>query len=75
MESRLHHIAHLLQDRGDAQLLLEIHRAAGRLLAVAQGGVEDDDAVARSFVGAGARDGRGGVGGHRCHSSMSLLSR
>src|SRR5262249_34357541 len=38
---------HLLEHRGDAQLLLEVHRGARRLLAVAQGGVEDDDAVAR----------------------------
>jgi hypothetical protein len=38
--------AHLLQDLGDLQLFLEVHGAARRLLAVAQGGVEDEDALA-----------------------------
>src|SRR5262249_36647350 len=44
---------HLRQVRGDAELLFEVHGGAGRLLAVAQGGVEDDDAVlvGRPFVG------------------------
>ncbi len=37
--------AHRLQHARDLQLLLEIHRCARRLFAVAQGGVEDDDAV------------------------------
>ena len=37
--------AHLLQNAGDAQLLFQVHRGAGRLLAVAQGGIENDDAV------------------------------
>ena len=51
--------AHLLEHRGDAQLLLEVHRGAGRLLAVAQGGVEDDDSV--------------GVG-YGSHCSIPLMS-
>jgi len=37
--------AHRLELRGDLQLLLEVHRATGRLLAVAQGGVEDQDGI------------------------------
>ena len=37
--------AHLLEHGRDAQFLLEIHRAARRLFAVAQGGVEDDHAL------------------------------
>ena len=48
-EAGLDHVdAHLLQHLGDAQLLGHGHRAAGRLLAVAQGGVEDDDALGLS---------------------------
>jgi hypothetical protein len=47
--------AHLLEDVGDLQLLLQVHGAAGRLLAVAHGGVEDDDALARTRGIAGAR--------------------
>ena len=38
--------AHLVQQFGDFQLLLEGHRGAGALFAVAQGGVENNDAVA-----------------------------
>ena len=34
----------------DAQLLVLGHRGAGRLLAVAQGGVEDDQLVGRSWL-------------------------
>ena len=37
--------AHLVEQLGDLELLLVRHGGAGRLLAVAQGGVEDDDAV------------------------------
>ena len=37
--------AHLLEDLREFELLLERHRGAGRLLAVAHGGVENDDAV------------------------------
>ncbi len=36
---------HLLEDPGQLQLLVERHGGAGRLLAVAHGGVEDDDAI------------------------------
>ena len=37
--------AHLVEQLGDLELLLVGHGGAGALLAVAQGGVEDDDAV------------------------------
>ncbi len=37
--------AHVVQHLGDLELLLEGHGGAGALLAVAQGGVENDDAV------------------------------
>ena len=37
--------AHLVEQRGDFELLLVRHGRAGALLAVAQGGVENDDAV------------------------------
>ena len=37
--------AHVVEQFGDFELLLVRHGGAGRLLAVAQGGVEDDDAV------------------------------
>ena len=37
--------AHLVEELGDFELLLVGHRRARALLAVAQGGVEDDDAV------------------------------
>jgi hypothetical protein len=37
---------HLLEDLGEFQLLVVRHRGAGRLLAVAHGGVENDDVVA-----------------------------
>ena len=37
--------AQLVEELGDLELLLVGHGGAGRLLAVAQGGVEDDDAV------------------------------
>ena len=37
--------AHGVEHLGDLELLLVRHGGAGRLLAVAQGGVEDDDAV------------------------------
>jgi hypothetical protein len=39
--------AHLLQDLGQLELFLDGHGGAGRLLAVAHGGVEDDDVGAR----------------------------
>ena len=38
--------AHLIEQLGDLELLLEGHGGAGALLAVAQGSVEDHDAVA-----------------------------
>ena len=37
--------AHLIEQLGDFELFLMRHGGAGALLAVAQGGVEDDDAV------------------------------
>ncbi len=45
-EARLDDVdAHLVEHLGDLQLLVQRHRGAGRLLAVAQGRVEDQDAV------------------------------
>ena len=44
--------AHIVEQLGDFELLVEGHGGAGTLLAVAQGGVEDDDAV---LVGLGLR--------------------
>ena len=48
-ETGLDHVdAHGLQDLGDAELFVDGHRAARGLLAVAQGGVEDDDPLGLS---------------------------
>ncbi len=48
--------AHLVEEIGDLQLLLQGHGRARALLAVAQGGVEDEDAVlAGSACGGGHR--------------------
>ena len=44
--------AHLIEQLGDFELLLMRHGGAGALLAVAQGGVEDDDAVLLGLCGA-----------------------
>src|SRR5262245_53358946 len=45
-EARLDDVdAHLVEQLGDFELLLEGHGGAGALLAVAHGGVENDDAV------------------------------
>src|SRR5262249_56238532 len=45
-EGRLDDVdAHLVEQLGDFELLLEGHSGAGALLAVAQGGVENNDAV------------------------------
>ena len=44
--------AHRVEQLGDLELLLVRHGGAGALLAVAQGGVEDDDAV---LLGLGLR--------------------
>src|SRR5665213_1183189 len=51
---------HLLKNLGEFELLLQGHRGAGRLLAVAHGGVEDDHAVggARSAGMVGGSHGR-----------------
>ena len=54
--------AHGVEHLGDLELLLVRHGGAGRLLAVAQGGVEDDDAV---LLGLGWR-------GHGIRSFSSL---
>jgi hypothetical protein len=43
--------AHLVEQRGDLQLLVMAHGRAGRLLAIAQGGVEDQDSVVIGHVG------------------------
>jgi hypothetical protein len=37
--------AHLVEEGGDLELFLQGHGGAGRLFAVAQGGIEDQDAV------------------------------
>ena len=43
-ETGLDHVhAHLIENFSHTQLFLEIHRAAGRLFAVAQGRIKDDD--------------------------------
>ena len=45
-EARLDDVdAHLVEHGGRLKLVLEAHGGAGALLAVTQGGVEDDDAV------------------------------
>ena len=65
-EAGLEHIdAQLGQGFGHAQLLLEVHREAGRLLAVPQGGVEEDDAVVVQRAEAGMGDGHGLILGLR----------
>ena len=58
--------AQLFQHRGDAELLLQIHRAAGGLLPVAHGGVEDDDP---GPIGPGG----GACVGVRTHASNPLI--
>ncbi len=56
-EAGFHHIdAQGVQNVGDFEFFLERHRGAGALLAVAQGGVENDDAV---MVGGRMRFGHG----------------
>ncbi len=45
--------SHLVEQLGDFELLLMGHGGAGALLAVAQGGVEDDDAVLLGLRGRG----------------------
>ena len=49
----MHVDAQFGQRLGHADLLVEVHREAGRLLAVAQRGVEDDDAVVVQLAEAG----------------------
>ncbi len=62
-EAGLDHVdAHLLEQQRDLDLLVEIHRRAGRLLAVAQSRVKDDDAIA-GLAGGGGLSGRGGAHG------------
>jgi hypothetical protein len=53
--------AHLVEEVGDLELLLECHGGARALLAVAQGGIEYEDAV-----GVGALRRRFGLLGHCC---------
>ena len=58
-EARLDDVdAHLVEELGDLELLLEGHGGAGALLAVAQGGVEDQDAVLGGAVWAAVGHGR-----------------
>ena len=49
------------QRLGHADLLVEVHREAGRLLAIAQRGVEDDDAAVFQLAEAGMVDGHFGL--------------
>ena len=68
-EAGLDHVdAHGLEDLGDAELLVDGHRAAGRLLAVAQGGVEDDDALGLSGGACGYA-----IGSHRSDSMLLVM--
>src|SRR5437899_1319863 len=70
-EAGLDHVdAHLLEDLGELYLLFERHRGPGRLLAVAHGGVEDDDPVALGAGIGGFRLGYGG--GHGLVSSRKF---
>src|SRR5262249_45581092 len=63
---------HLLQEFGEFELLADGHPGAGRLLAVAHGGVEDQDAVlARVFVSCLGV----GHGNRVLRSSLRVLSR
>ena len=65
-EARLDDVdPHLVEEVGDLDLLLQRHGGAGALLAVAQRGVEDQDAV---LVGPGAR-----LNGHRSRSFSAPL--
>jgi len=61
--------AHLVQQRRDLQLLGMAHGGAGGLLAIAQGGVEDQHAV----VGGGRSSGLGHVGHRRSLSVCFCL--
>ncbi len=54
--------AHLIEQLGDFELLFMGHGGAGRLLAVAQGGVEDNDAVLFGL----------GLGAHRSKSFCGI---
>ena len=47
--------AHFLEDLGDAQLLVQVHGGARRLLAVAERGIEDDDPVGILAVAHGTK--------------------
>ena len=46
---------HLFQDLGQFELFIQAHGGTGRLLAVAHGGVKDDDIFARLSSGYGGR--------------------
>src|SRR3546814_4386429 len=46
-EAGLDHVhAHFVEEAGDLQLFFQVHGAAGRLLAIPERGIEDNDAVA-----------------------------
>ena len=62
-EARLQDVhAQALELAGQRQLLGQVHAAAGRLLAVAQGGVEDADGLAAHGVAPGVGSGSGPAG-------------
>ena len=70
-EPGLDHVdAHLLEHLGDAELFLQVHRGARRLLAVAQSGIEDDDPVG---IGNGSH--RVDPSGIRCHKPVNVRAR
>jgi hypothetical protein len=56
--------AHDIEQLGDLELLLMGHGGAGRLLAVPQGGVENDDAILLGWCW--RAHGKGPSGGSRC---------
>ena len=51
--------AQIDQRLGDLQLFVEVHAAAGRLLAVAERGVEDRDVAGHGMCGVGEWSGTG----------------
>jgi hypothetical protein len=66
--------AHVVQRLGDLQLLFEGHGGARALLAVAQGGVEDVDAVQRTCRPSAQRRGSGSRHGWRMRPRTILVS-
>jgi hypothetical protein len=61
---------HLLQQFSEFEFLAQRHRGAGRLFAVAHGGVEDENAVFAVYGRAHGLN-RGGLDGGGCHVGRS----